>query len=419
MPRKSSTKPKQYRDVIVIGAGASGLMAAISAARAGASVVILNHNAEPGKKILATGNGKCNFTNEVQDPSCYNSDDPDLVAGALERFSKDDAIAFFEDMGIYSTEKNGYYYPMSFQARTIQEALLAEIEHFHVNILNNVQITNVNVDDGIFHVGLKPEGFESRNLILATGGKAAPKTGSDGSGYVYAIGMGHTLINPLPALVPLISNERWMRRTAGVRCDATVTLMIDDEEAGSERGELQFAEGAVSGIPVFQVSRSASIALAERRKVEVFIDLFPDRSAEELEEILMDSADRLGNYKSWYQIICGICNQKIAAMICEKLNLPYVSAHQYSRETGLKQAAAVAAELKKTVVPISSTGYMEHAQTTCGGIPLAEIGPDMQSKIVPGLYFAGEIMNVDGICGGYNLQWAWTSGYIAGRNAAT
>ncbi len=243
MARKSTTKPKQYRDVIVIGAGASGLMAAISAARAGASVVVLNHNAVPGKKLLSTGNGKCNFTNEVQDISCYHSDDPDLVAAALEQFSKEDVIAFFEDMGIYATEKNGCYYPMSGQAQTIQEALLAELEHFHVDILNNVQITDVGVNDGIFHAGLKPEGFESRKCILATGGKSAPKTGSDGSGYVYALGMGHTLAAPLPALVPLLSKERWLRRTAGVRCDAAVTLMIDGEKAGSDRGGLGFQEG--------------------------------------------------------------------------------------------------------------------------------------------------------------------------------
>ncbi len=418
MARKNTPKTNYYRDVIVIGAGASGLMAAITAARAGASVLVLNHNSVPGKKILSTGNGKCNFTNAVQNTDCYRSDAPDLVAAALEAFSWKDTVSFFEEIGVYAMEKNGYYYPMSGQAAVIREALLDEAKHLHVEILNDIAITDVSPQGGIFHIEMRPEEYEARRCILATGGKSAPKTGSDGSGYIYAVGMGHTLLSPLPALVPLLSKERWLRRTAGVRCDGKVSLMIDGEEVASDRGEIQFAEGAVSGIPVFQVSRFASIALSQRKRVEVILDLFPDRSEEDLVATLMDGADRLGNYKSWYQILCGICNQKIATMLCEKLNLAYVPAHQYSRETGLEQASRIAAELKRTLVPISSTGYMEHAQTTCGGIPLAEIGNDMQSKIVPGLYFAGEILNVDGICGGYNLQWAWSSGYLAGLHAA-
>ncbi len=418
MARKNTTKSNRYRDLIVVGAGASGLMAAITAARSGASVVVLNHHADPGRKILSTGNGKCNFTNEVQEIRCYHSDDPDLVSRSLERFSWKDTIAFFEELGVYAKQKNGYYYPLSEQASTIRNALLDEAEHLHVEIVNEVNIADVSCEDGIFFVEMKPESYEARRCILATGGKAAPKTGSDGTGYVYAVGMGHTLISPLPALVPLTSKERWLRRMNGVRCDGSIVLLIDGQEAASERGELQFADGAVSGIPVFQVSRFASVALSERHRVEAVLDLSPDFSAEELSRMLMDGADRLGGYKSWYQIISGICNQKIAAMLCEKLNLPYVPAHQFSRETGLRQSAAIASELKHTVVPVSGTGYMEYAQTTCGGIPLAEIGPDMQSKIVPGLYFAGEILNVDGACGGYNLQWAWTSGYLAGLHAA-
>ncbi len=418
MPRKNSSMSNQYRDVIVIGAGASGLMAAIAAASEGASVLVLNHHSVPGKKILSTGNGRCNFTNSFQDPSCYRSDDPALLDDAFGQFSSADTIAFFEKIGVYAKERDGYYYPLSSQASTIREALLEEAEHKGVEIQNDIDISDVTVENGVFHIAMRTDEFDTRKCILATGGKAAPKTGSDGSGYLYAMGLGHSVQNPLPALVPLTSKEKWLRRTAGVRCDGSVALYVDGEEVSSDRGELQFTESSVSGIPVFQVSRFASIALADHRQVEARIDFFPDSAQEELAAFLMDLADRLGSYKSWYHILCGLCNQKLAAMFCDSLNLAFAPAHQYSRETGQEQAAQLAALLKETILPISGTGSMEHAQTTCGGVPLREIGPDMQSKLVPGLFFAGEILNVDGICGGYNLQWAWTSGYLAGHHAA-
>ncbi len=414
----NKSEPRKYCDVIVIGAGASGLTAAIAAARSGASVLVLNHNSEPGKKILSTGNGKCNFTNEVQTPECYRSDDPELVAEALGRFSRMESIAFFEELGVFSMQKNGYYYPLSGQARTVRDALRAEAEHLLAEIINDIIITDITFECGNFYIRTQYGMFEARRCILATGGRSAPKTGSDGSGYAYAVGLGHSLIEPLPALVPLLSDEVWLKETTGVRCGGRVTLYVDGRETASDRGEIQFGDDDISGIPVFQVSRFASTALAERRRVEAVIDFFPDRTGEELTGILSKCAERLGSYKNWQQILGGLCNQKIAAMLCRKLNLGSVPAEQIPREKIRKQAARIAGELKHTVVPICGTGYVEHAQTTCGGIPLAEIGPDMQSKIVPGLYFAGEIMNVDGICGGYNLQWAWTSGYLAGLNAA-
>lgn len=403
--------------MIVIGAGASGLMSAIAAARSGSSVAVLNHNSMPGKKILSTGNGKCNFTNEVQDPDCYRSDDPDLVATALKEFSWKDTIAFFEELGIYSKSRNGYYYPLSGQASSIREALMAELDHLRVEIENDIEITDVSFDSGIFHVEMRSEGYEARRCILATGGKAAPKTGSDGSGYIFAIGLGHKVINPQPALVPLISRERWIRRTSGVRCDGSVTLFVDGKESASDRGELQFTDFGISGIPVFQVSRFASIAIADRRSVEAVIDFFPDETEKEIVRRLSDMADRLGSYKSWYQILCGLCNQKIAGMFCEKLDLAFAPVHQIPSQEAYKQAAALAADLKHTTLSISATGSIDNAQTTCGGVTLKEIGSDMQSKLIPGLYLAGELLNVDGICGGYNLQWAWTSGYLAGTHA--
>ncbi len=418
MSKINTTDNELYKDVIVIGAGASGLMAAITAARRGACVAVLNHVSVPGKKILSTGNGKCNFTNALQNADCYRSDDPGLVREVLSLFSPDDTIRFFDEIGVLSKEKDGYYYPLSGQAVTVRDALLAEAERQNVEILNDIEITNVYHDGSLFHVNMRTGKIKAGKCILATGGLAAPKTGSDGSGYAFAAQLGHSIKSPLPALVPLVCREKWIRRISGVRADGSVALFLDGTEAARDRGELQFTNAGISGIPVFQVSRFASIALSEGRLAEAHIDFFPDTDVRDLARMLIEFSCRFGDYKNWYQILCGICNQKVAALICEILGIPRCCLTELSEDIVDEQAEEIAGLFKETVVTVTETGSVEHAQTTCGGIPLAEVGSDMQSKLIPGLFFAGEILNVDGICGGYNLQWAWSSGYLAGRNAA-
>ncbi len=405
-------------DVIVIGAGASGLMAAIAAAESGASVMVLDHNAVSGKKILSTGNGKCNFTNERQEPDCYRSDDPALVMRALGQFSWEDTVTFFERLGVCSKAKNGYYYPRSGQASAIRDALIAETRRLHIRIFNKVEITDIQKDGNSFVIRTKSELYSAGRCILAAGGIAAPKTGSDGSGYRYAKQLGHTIIRPLPALVPLVSDENWLSLTAGVRCDAGVTLYINGEKQTEDTGELQWTAYGISGIPVFQISRYAAVALSEKQDVRVSVDFLPEMTCREVDRFLFDAAGRTGDFKNWEQILCGLCNRKIAHMICEKLKLREMSVQSLPEKTLKKQLSRIVRQLKETSVQINGTRPSEQAQVTCGGILLKEVDVTMQSRLVPGLYFAGEILNVDGICGGYNLQWAWTSGYLAGAQAA-
>ena len=408
----------QKYDVIVVGGGASGLMAAISAAEKGASVLILDHHPVPGKKLLSTGNGKCNFTNQKQGISCYRSDDPAFVMRALEQFGWESSVRFFQELGVYARSRNGYYYPRSGQAATIRNALIMETKRLHVRMISECDILRLHKNGASFLIQTRNGRFASRSCILATGGKAFPKTGSDGSGYLFAIQMGHSIQDPLPALVPLISGERWLKSTAGVRCDGEVSLFVNGEFVASDTGEIQMTDYGISGIPVFQVSRFASVALAQKKKVTAGIDFLPEISGEELKAGLFHLSERLGVQKNWYHILAGFCNSKIAEMICRKLRLPEQPVLQLSDQTRKRQISQVTDQLKQTELVITGTRHMEQAQVTCGGVPLSEIGPDMQSKKVPGLYFSGEILNVDGICGGYNLQWAWTSGYLAGLHAA-
>lgn len=406
-------------DIIVVGGGASGLMAAISAARIGVRVAILDHHAISGKKLLATGNGKCNFTNQMQGSSCYRCNDPVFVLQVLNQFSVKETLHFFENLGMLSKARQGYYYPRSGQASAVRNALLAEIKRLNVEIYNEIGIRNILRQKDRFLLQTKSGDFTARTCILAAGGKASPKTGSDGSGYIYAEKLGHTIHKPLPALVPLVSDSLWLKETAGVRCDARVTLLVNGNVAAADTGEVQLTDYGISGIPVFQVSRYASVALENKCSVTAVLDFLPELSEGEIRRILIAGLSFSSVEKNWEELLSGFVNQKISAMVCQKLKFPQMTVTLQPQKVWNRQLEQAIRALKGTSVSIVKTKNFDQAQVTCGGISVEEICPDdLQSKLVPGLFFAGEIIDVDGICGGYNLQWAWSSGYVAGVHAA-
>ena len=406
-------------DLIVVGGGASGLMAAITAARKNVRVLILDHHTAPAKKLLATGNGKCNFTNIMQGSSCYRCDDPAFVLQTLEQFDAARTIAFFEELGVLARQRQGYYYPRSNQASAIRNALLAEAERLKIQIINEIGIRLIQREADGFLLNTKDGDYVSKACILAAGGKASPKTGSDGSGYLYAQKLGHSIVSPLPALVPLVAEASWLKETAGVRCDASVTLFVDQKPVASDSGEIQMTDYGISGIPVFQVSRYASAALAQKKRVEAKLDFLPEREKDALISFLAQRLAVSGMQQNWESLLSGFVNQKISAMICSRLKLPESPVVLQPAKTVQRQMQQISNMLKGTCLTITKTKSFEQAQVTCGGISIREIhAGTMESKRVPGLYFAGEIIDVDGICGGYNLQWAWASGFAAGTHAA-
>ena len=399
-------------DVIVVGGGASGMMAAIAAAREGCRVCILEHKEMPGKKILATGNGRCNFTNTVQGCECYRGTTPAFVLPALKGFGAQDAVAFFRSLGVLSQEKNGYYYPRTMQASAIRNGLLEELSALGVKIYCDIGIRSITKKNGVFYFETKTGVYGSEICILASGGKASPKSGSDGSGYIYAKGFGHTCTSVLPALVPLLSGEQWLKRTAGVRAWAGVTLFTEGVQTVSDTGEVQFTDYGISGIPVFQISRYAAKALDEQKTVCVSVDFLPEIDERELYDFLNECLKRKGRRKkirtennvSVKKNLSGLVNEKIADVLADTIPL---------------QPDVLCRKLKDTRISISGTKSFQQAQVTAGGICTDEICEhSMESKLVKGLYFAGEIIDIDGMCGGYNLQWAWSSGYCAGRHGA-
>lgn len=393
---------------IIIGAGAAGLTAAIFAAKKGNEVIILEHNSKPGKKILATGNGKCNITNTDISGLKYNN--PEFVKEVLDRFGIESTLQFFHGIGLMMKDKNGYVYPMSEQAAAVVSMLTEEAKRLGVKIIYNVNVKKVENHGRGFELLVEEQYLgEQRHscdsLILATGGKASPKSGSDGTGFQLAIAFGHQVMKPLPSLTGMICEEKIYKQIAGVRVKGSVKIYCNDKLECSDCGEIQLADYGISGIPVFNCSRAATMGLHKKENVYAVIDFMLEMSEQDIVDFLLKQD------KNIYQALQGIVNDKLAKAILEYLKIDKAS------EISKRKVQLIAHALKEFKSKILKIRGFEYAQVTCGGVDTAEIYADtMESKIVKNLFFAGEIVDVDGICGGYNLQFAWSTGAIAGRN---
>lgn len=405
-------------DVIIAGAGAAGLVAAIAAARKGKSVLIIEKNTKAGKKILATGNGKCNFTNLHQTPECYRSEDSKFAMKVLSNFDLNKTLNFFENLGIFPKERNGYVYPFSEQASSVVSVLLMECERLKVEIAYNEKVKSV-IQPDFTVVTVRPDNTEAvyygKKLIIATGGCASPNLGSDGSGYQLAKSFGHSIVKPLPALVSLKSPDKFCKTVSGVRTQAKVTAYASSKPLSQEEGEIIFTDYGISGIPVMQLSRFVSKALDKKEEVFLILDFFKEYTNDELKKLLTVRCSQNPN-KTLEEMLIGLFNNKLNYILIKEAKLdPGLKCKRLSKADINK----LAGQIKNFKIRISDTNSFDFAQVTAGGVSTSEINPDtLESKKKKNLYFAGEIVDVDGTCGGYNLQWAWSSGYIAGSNAA-
>lgn len=404
------------KKIVIIGGGAAGMTAAVAAAKAdpNAKIQILEHKDLPGKKILSTGNGRCNFTNQVMEPQCFFSDTPSAIPEVLERFGTEETLCFFKDLGILPKERNGYYYPRSDQASAIVSVFRMRLQAAGVSVETKVHVTGIKKTNNGFQITSDRETYYADTVILACGGKAAKVLGSDGSGYDLAKSMGHHMVPVVPALVQLKVDQFPLKSAAGVRTEAEVSFYEDGVCTRKDRGEVQITSYGISGIPVFQISRCAAKALYYQKKAAVHLDLFPQADENELETLLRERRDKNGMI-SMSKFLVGIFHQKLIPCIlrCAKIK-EQTKVSEVSEERFLS-LVHVCKELKLVV---TDTNGFENAQVCAGGIRLDEINiHTMESKFCKNLYLAGELLDVDGICGGYNLQWAWASGYLAGRSA--
>ena len=408
------------KQVAVIGGGAAGLTAAIWAARSGASAVILEHTDRVGKKILSTGNGRCNLTNSKMEASCYRSGDPQFPMEAISQFGWKDTLRWFSSMGLLCRcRMESYYYPMSDQASAVLDCLRMECSRLGITIRTGIQperIRRMREGRRSFYEIMTDQGEVLADaVILACGSKAAPNTGSDGSGYELAKSLGHRIIKPLPALVQLRCQGNHYRQLAGIRTEADLRLLVNDREMWRERGELQITDYGISGIPVFQLSRFAARGMDEGKKVRVMIDFLPFMDKKEsrifLEQRFAEFGDRNGE-----DFLTGVLHKKLAAVL---LKMAGIRLDQPVSSASIRQREHLLRAIKEYEALVSSVNPFANAQVCCGGVDVREVDPStMESRLMGDIYFAGEILDVDGICGGYNLQWAWSSGKAAGCRAA-
>lgn len=369
------------------------MMAAISAARQGAeNIRLIEKNQFLGRKLLATGNGRCNLTNI----NCHEAEE---------------TLRFFAEMGLLTRmEEEGRIYPYSEQASAVQEALVSEMNHSKVEILCGMEVQAIESNDSGFRIVCgKKEEWHADALILATGGKAGPQYGSTGDGYRFARAFGHTVIRPMPSLVQLISEQSFFPALKGVRAKGQTELLRKEECVGRETGEIQFTGDGLSGICIFNLSRKFMPGDM------VKIDLFPQYSEEALENFLISRVETLRT-RRLSEFLNGMIHKKLSPVLLHEISL---EANRQAESLSREEILKIVRVLKEWRISIIGTKGWKEAQVTSGGVDLAEVDKStMESRRMRKLYFAGELLNVDERCGGYNLQWAWTSGFIAGKSAA-
>lgn len=398
-------------DIIIIGAGPAGMMAAISAARNNKSVCLIEHNDKPGKKILVTGNGKCNITNLDMTPSNYRSNSKESYFSVIEKFMPMDLINFFLSIGLVTKEKNGYVYPFSEQASSVLDSLRNEISRLRITLMTETIVDKIVPG---FCIKTNKGDIEGNSLILACGSKCASKTGSDGSGYILARSLGHKIINPIPALVQIKCKEGFFKEFSGVRVNATVTLTVNGEKIDSDTGELQLTDYGISGIPVFQISRFIKYELDKKNNPIVHINFMPEYKEKEIKKLLK-SIFTCNPKLDYISSLNGIFNRKLASVILKQAG---IDKGRPCREHTNDVITKICQLIQNFIVTPTDTNGFENAQVCAGGVDLDEINlSTMESKITKNLFFAGEILDVDGKCGGYNLQWAFSSGHLAGISA--
>jgi predicted Rossmann fold flavoprotein len=404
-------------DILVIGAGAAGLFASTWAGRAAAaagtkrSITAVDSARKLGAKILVAGGGRCNVTHQSVSESDYAGSTPASIRKVLRRFGVAACVAFFEAAGVFfKTEDTGKLFPVTDSARTVLEALIREATRAGVELVHPAKVTSIAKTDAGFHVATDAGAIVARRVILCTGGKSLPKSGSDGSGFELAKSLGHALTIPIvPALVPLVlPSAHWITSMSGLTLDTEVTLhAASTKKLFQTTGSTLCTHVGLSGPAILDVSRHWLIAKAADPSVSLALNWLPGERAESLDRLLVDQQRR-----GALSILRDRLPDRLARILCEQAAAPPTG--DLSRDARKRLVALVTA----TPLPITGDRGFAAAEATAGGVPLAEVKLEtMESRVCPGLYLAGEVLDVDGRIGGFNFQWAWASGFVAGSAA--
>lgn len=401
-------------EIAVIGGGASGLMAAITAKKLGKEVIILERKDRILKKVLITGNGRCNITNVNANISNYFGKNISSVENILNRFTPQDTMDFFNELGIVCNEENrGKVYPLSGQASSVVDALRFEAEKLGIKIETEFYVRKIEKDGFKFRIYSEDrKKIEAGRVIIAAGGQSYPELGSNGSGFELAKELGHSVTKLSPSIVQLKTEKNQVKGLQGIKTDVAVTAYGDNKKICTYDGELLFTDYGISGNVVFNIS----FVMPLYKNVEFEIDFMEKFDYNELYEMLKERK-RILSHLTMENYFNGMINKKLGQFLSkvsgiEKLSKPVKDLN----DSDIRKLCTV---LKKYRVKILETTGFKNAQVTAGGVSLDEVNTEtLESKIVKGLYFSGEVLDVYGECGGFNLQWAWASGHIAGENTA-
>jgi predicted Rossmann fold flavoprotein len=380
-------------NIAVIGGGASSMIASIIASQNGHNITIFEKNNKLGKKILATGNGRCNITNNNPILENYHSQNINIVQNILDKFTLQDTIKFFESIGllICEGEKSNRLYPMSFQASSVVELLEKKLQDLKVNIKLSSHITKISYTNDKYNLTVNDTlEYSFDKIIIATGSQAHPKLGGCKDGYIFAKQFKHNIITTSPTLVQLISDFKYLNQLAGVKFNGTASLFINKQKITQSTGDILFTKYGLSGSSILEISREVDINLKKNNFVEVQLDLLPSFSKSKLDTLLSNNIQ-----------LNGILNKKLSSFLID---------------TSQNNQKKIINTIKNMKLTITNTKGFDFAEVSTGGVDTLQINQNtLESTIQKNLYFCGEVLDVDGDCGGFNLQWAWSSGYIAGN----
>lgn len=389
-------------ETVIIGGGAAGLTAALALNK---KTIVLERGERVGRKLSATGNGQGNVGNlDINESRYFTFGERRLISSCMQKFPQTEILAFFEKLGfMFCSDDRGRIYPASRQASSITDLIRYRLEtDQNKKVITGAFVTDITKKGEYFTVTALADGekrlFSAKNVILCAGGKAAKNFGSDGNGYSLACKFGHTATGLFPSLVQLKTETKDIKTLKGQRVGAVVTAYCDNKQIAREKGDVIFTDYGVSGDAVFRIS--AFVCDKIDRKVTLSLDLMPDCEIEKLVSALRERAANKAIPAG--EMLCGILSNTLGRAVIKR--------------AGTQNPVAVAQTINNFTLEVTGTAGFDYAQVTKGGIRLSEVGADMQSKKCPGLYFAGEILDVDGQCGGYNLQWAFSSALTAAES---
>lgn len=399
-------------DSVIIGAGAAGLMTAIQAQRLGLKILLLDSREKIGAKILMSGGTRCNVTNQNVSEKDFASSEPRLVRNILRAFPSAKTLAFFSELGVeLLPEAGGKFFPATHSSHTVLNALVDEISRNSIPLLSGKEVTEVFFENNIFLA--RGPGFEYRakTAVFCTGGLSYPSTGSDGKGYSLARAFGHHPIRTSPALTPLMSDDRLWKTLTGLSLPCRVSLLTNGKEEAAYTGDFLFTHFGFSGPTALNISRHWERA-ADKKASVIQVNFLPQENEHSLRERFLAQARQFPN-RAVKRVFSGVLPERMTVAILEKTG---IAPDQPLNHIRAEERKSLIENIVRYVLPVKGVYGYQKAEVTAGGIDLKEIDyRSMESKLRPGLFLAGEILDADGRIGGFNFQWAWATGFLAAQ----